>query len=246
MFKKSLLVFTTLFLAVSVQAETMRTRLTKDNHFPEPRHPEIGTTFTYEDFVNGSEVWRFDSYIRLGLAEGVAVVATLPYLNVEDGVTMSSESGQGDFRLGLEWRMWEDIFRYPWVISHIEVDTDSGDQREGLGDGEHSAKIGIGCGTVTRDFIHWAVEARYEVNDETDDVASGAVSVGFALSEQMMLTVEGEIRDEANDSKTDSPLLVVGGFFCQITEQLGLSAHVGTENSSDREAFISSKASFSF
>jgi hypothetical protein len=246
MFQKSVLVLTSLILAASVQADTIRTRLTKENRFPEKLRPEIGTTFTFQDFEDDSEVWSLDTYIRLGLADGFALFATFPYLDTEDGTTMAEESGAGDIRVGLEWRMWEDIFRYPWVISHIELDTDTGDEDDGLGDGETSTTLGIGVGTVTRDVIHWAAEARYTLNDEVDDVASGAVSIGFAVSEEFMLLAEAEIRDEADDSETDSPVLVIGGFYYQITESLGLSAHAGSENSSERETFISSKVSFSF
>jgi len=246
MFQKSILVLASLILTVSVHADTVRTRLTKENRFPEQFHPEVGAVYNYVDFENGSETWGIDSYIRLGLAEGFAITATIPYLNVEDALTANEESGAGDVRVGVEFRLWEDIFRYPWIIGHIEVDTESGDDEAGLGDGETSTRLGLTVGTVTHDVIHWAAEARYELKDELDDEASGAVSLGYAVSDQLMFMAEVEIRDDPNDSETDSPLLAIGGMFYQINDFISFSVHGGVENSSERESFVSSKVALAF
>ena len=246
MFQKAVFLMSALIIASSVQAETVRTRLTKENRFPDQFHPEIGMAYNFVDFIDSSEIWSFDSYVRLGLADGFALTATVPYVDREDGATKLSESGLGDAQVGLEWRMWEDIFHYPYVLSHIVVDTDTGEEKDKLGDGETSVTVGVTLGTVMHDLWHWTAEARYELNDNTDDMASAAVTIGYAVSEQFQVMAEAEIRDEPAPTTSDTPILIVGGFFYQISDFLSLSVHGGAENNSEKDIFVSSKVALSF
>jgi hypothetical protein len=230
-------------------AEPIRTTLTKENKFPGKYHLEVGGLFDYVEYdSSGLERQDISPYARFGLAEHVALFGVVPFRSVEDDMPDIDESGLGDVRVGIEFRAFEDIFTYPWIIPHASVTLDTGDEDDGLGQGDTSYQIGLALGTTVYDVLHYALDLRYEFLDEEigEDIASGALSLVWDLDDRFALIFEAQLSDEDDGMGNDNPVIYLGGFHYVIAEDLTFGVEMGTASDSDIDVVAAGRVTYTF
>lgn len=240
-----LLVLTAVSLVVSASAEPIRTALTLENQFPRTYHGEVGIQVEYGDYALGNEKSSYAAELRYGLAENFAVVASVPYVDFTrfDG---QSASGVGDIQAGMQLRVWEDIFRYPYVLIQGNYFMDTGDQADGTGAGESIVEAGVTVGTTVNDVWDYTAEARYRFPEDSDNYAIVAGTIGYNLSEQVLLLGEIQWTEQAGYTTSKDPILLLGGVFYQINETVSFSLHGGGETGSQRDVVVNSRLTVGF
>lgn len=235
-------------------AEAMRTVYTKENKLPEKFAPEVGGEFSYRSFketqasLGKTKEYSEIPYVRFGLLENLALQAKVPCVQVRREMG-SNDNGIGDVELGLDFRAWEDIFRYPWILPHASVKLDTGDENKGTGAGETITTVGVSAGTTVEDVFNFAVDGRYEINGSAygheENVASVALSIVWDLSEEFALLAEGKLTND--DSYGDSNTAYYhGGFSYLFTEKLMLAVYGGAVQNTDEDFYGRAKLSYSF
>lgn len=235
-------------LCGAVQAEPIRTALTKENRLPRLYEAEVGSTFYYYDLEAGEQTAAIP-YMRYTLFKDFSVFATLPYLQ-NDPEFGSSESGIGDASLGFEFVTYEDLFGYPWIMPHAEVIFDTGDEDKGLGQGEIQYRVGVAAGTTVNRVFHFAADARYLVLNDEDDVASIAGSIVWDLDEDFSLMAEMELSREEGDDEigedANHPIIFLGGMHYRVTPNFHITLQGGTAKNIDIDAIIRGKLAYTF
>lgn len=250
MMKKALSVALVGLLCASVQAEPIRTALTKENNLPRLYQAELGAEAYYYD-VKGGDASELVPYVRYTLLPDFAVFATLPYVTVNPDFG-KKESGIGDATLGVEFVPYKNLFGYPWIMPHAEVIFDTGDEKKGLGTGATEYQVGVAIGTTVNRVFHWAADARYLIVDEGDNIPSIAGSVvwdldkKFSLMAELELSREKNVMDEFGFVDDRHPLVFVVGMHYKATRDLQFSLHGGATKNSDVDSVIRGKVSYSF
>ena len=245
------------------QAESMRTLLVKENKFPDAGQLEVGSVFKYSEydqeettivFVDGlpvinpagsREEMSAAPYLRYGLLENLTVIGTLPYRDI-DNEFGEDASGIGDASLGFELKVLEDIFDYPYVIPHMDVIFDTGDEEEGLGRGDSSVLLGCSVGTVVADIYHWIVDARYEVRNDEENVVSAALAFIWDISDQFSVLAEGYLSDEEVPPDAKHPAFAQGGMCYKATDNLAINIYGGAGKNPGEDMVGTLKVSYSF
>ncbi len=228
MFRKILMVsaIASAALSMSVKAEESRAFLTTENKFPELGQLEM----SYQLENNKYDAFDFSSHslvARYGLIENLTTRLAVPFA-MYDPDEGDSTSGLGDIKLGFDLLAYEDIFRYPYVIPHVELGFPTGDEDDNLGGGEVSYGGGISVGTVVYDCLHYVVDATYIADADThagvtDDAASASLSIIWDVSERFSVMGEGRLVNY-NDAD-DTASMVGGGISYAWTENLGSSIY---------------------
>ncbi|OGV47284.1 MAG: hypothetical protein A2X46_18255 [Lentisphaerae bacterium GWF2_57_35] len=228
--------------------------MTKENKFPERGQFEAGVLGDYinykEDFmVSLSKSYMAAPYVRYGVFENLALSAEVPYVNVKDR-TDDREHGLGDINLGLEFRPWQDIFRYPWIVPHLTVGLPTGDEDKNLGRGKTSGTFGIAVGTVVEEVVHFIADARYGVvsGSETsdEDVASIAGAIVWDLSDQFSLIGEVKATNEDNAPYDGTPVYFDGGMSYEATKNLSLMFFAGSAQNTAEDFHGNMKVAYTF
>ncbi len=223
-------------------SEPMRTVLTKENKFPEQNQLEVGVIGRYVEMPY-VEHTTLAPYIRYGALNNFSVYGKLPYERIEDEF-WGSESGVGDISVGLELRTYEDLFGYPWVIPHFEMQLATGSEKRGTGEGEEMYTIGIAAGTTTYDRYHWAADARYRIRNNRDNIPSIAGSIVWDVDKNFSFIAEIELsRDKERDRH---PLTFLGGMYYKATKALHFGLHGGTTKNSDEDVIIQGRMAYTF
>lgn len=229
MFRKSLILLTlAMFMTAATFADTSRTRLTRENRIPELRSADVGVQYFHADYDNGFEEDLFQLDGRYGLYENLTLRAGIPF--GQSDLSGSSETGFGDAYIGLELLAFEDIFRYPFVIPHIDLVLPTGDDDKALGSGETSVEIGVSVGTTIWDQLTWIIDFTYAHNggfpqDSDDDVYMVSGSLVWDVSDRFAVLAEGRIWEE--NIFNDNPYQVMGGFTYDFTEALSMGLYGG-------------------
>ncbi len=254
MMKKWLMIGLMTALCGSVQAEPIRTALTKENRLPRLYQWEGGVEFHYQEYKNNDEMMMAVPYLRRTMLRDFALFATLPY-NRFDPDMGESESGIGDATVGFEFVAYKNLFGYPWIMPHGEVKFDTGDEDKGLGTGDTEYMIGVAMGTsVGRDF-HFAADARYRIMRDEDNIPSLGLSVVWDLDHRFSLLAEMEVarrklRDELGFREDDSnPITFLVGMHYRATRNQAFSIHGGGVTNSGEAGLnniIRGKYSFRF
>ena len=105
--------------SIAAPAEESRAFLTTENKFPEQGQLELSYLLE-SDQNDGFDYATHALQARYGLIENLTTRLTVPYA-VLDPEVGDSVDGLGDVRLGFDLLAFEDIFRYPYVIPHVEV-----------------------------------------------------------------------------------------------------------------------------
>ncbi len=252
MMKKWLAIGLIAMIGGVVEAEPIRTVLTKENRLPRLYQAEIGAEFFYVEREAVDET-SVIPYLRYTLLRDFAVIARLPYRSIDpDSPMYSQESGIGDATLGFEFVAYEDLFGYPWIMPHAEVSFDTGDEDKGLGAGDNEYTVGVAVGTTVNRVLHWTVDARYRILDDQDNIPSVGASLvwdldrRFSLIGEIELSREKDVPDEFGQRDDRHPLIFLAGMHYKATRALQFTLHGGTGTNSDLDTLIRGKLSYSF
>ena len=217
-------------MAVTTQAEPIRTLFTTENQFPEKGQTELGIladTQQYDTLNQYSET----PYVRYGLFGNLAAYANVPFheTSFKSGYG-SNLSGIGDLALGLQFRAYEDIFKFPYIVPHVEVRFPTGDQGDGYGAGDVSLLGGVTVGTKTWECVNWAVDvtgAHISTNDPTlqSDTVIVSGSIVWELDDQFSLVAE--ISDNDQNYPDGHPITYEAGMVYKPNENLMLGIYGG-------------------
>lgn len=250
MFKKILLASSLVVALGSLaQAEIARALLTKENKFPETGQLEIGSIYSHSEFdLSDSELSSLRPYARYGLVENVTFQADVPYLWT-DSELGGEEEGIGDVGLELDLVAYKDIFDYPYVIPHIDLTLETGDEDKGLTAGETIWDLGVSIGTVTYDVLHWVVDFAYVLNggqevEDRENVFKVSGSLIWDLNERFSVLIEGLVLDE--NSANDRPYYFQGGMAYKATENLQVSFYGGGWSQTDEDVVTTAKVGYQF
>lgn len=211
----------------------MRTLWTMENRMPGPLGVEVGVGGMGAPLAGAdipddgdSTVWGAGLGLRLGLLDDLALTATVPVRGWDiDG--QGSKSGLGDVEVGAQFRFWEDIFDYAWIIPHASASFPTGDEDKMLGSGDVDGRVGLSAGTTVEDVWHFAADVSWILRDFEDDddkdygTVQGSLSLIYDLDEQASLVAEGSILDYALDP--DESVTVSGHLGLAYDFSTGLS-----------------------
>ena len=247
-----------MLLGRSSFAEPQRAFFVKENRMPEASKTEVGVVSRYvevpDDYAadgNGSDYFSAAPTVRYGLTDKLAVYGEIPYAQVapSEGDT---ERGLGDVVAGAEMTIFEDLFGYPFIVPHVEMSLDTGDEDKGLGYGKSLFTAGASVGTVVLDMFHYIVDVSYTFNERANDGSDddkNVASVGGAfiwdLNEEFSLIAEAR-SDNNKDEDGHVPLYVEGGFSYKATENLNFSLLGGGAKNTDADVIASGKITYSF
>ena len=236
-------------MALTSVADTTRPLLTKENRFPEVTRAEIGTLLQVKEFTDENEqtkltdanAWVVTPFARWQAARNLALRFDVPFGGL-DPDTGSSETGLGDLAIGFEFRAYEDIFRFPYIIPHAQIRLDTGEEKTALGDNETSFLFGITLGSQVYD-VPWYVnfDLNYEVFEDSENIFGFAGSVIWELSEQFSVLAEAFITDEDLKAQgfEEHPTGFQGGMVYHPNEDLTLGLYAGGNKNSREDVIIS-------
>ena len=228
--KKLMLGVVMVAVAVAAQAEPIRTLLTKENQLPEKGQTELGlfaNTQQYDNNAGYSEI----PYVRYGLFGNLAAYAFVPYneTRYKNGFGLN-QNGFGDMGIGFELLAYEDIFKFPYVLPHLEFRFPTGDKDKGYSAGDVSILGGVTVGTKTWECVNWAVDVTGEHLTTNDPglkadtiVVSG--SIVWDLDEQF--SVVAEVNGSDQDYPAGHPLTYEGGMVYKPIESLMVGVYGG-------------------
>jgi hypothetical protein len=261
--RKLLAVVLVLTFAGVCMAEPMRPLMTKENKFPGQARLEAGFLWTHIDYAEREasvelvedelviteatdrEEMAVTPYVRAGLLDNVAVFGALPIRSIDEE-RGDDENGIGDVMIGMELKVYEDIFDYPYVIPHIEVQFDTGDEDEGLGRGETVVSFGCSVGTVVEDVYHFIIDGQYQVLDESDNIAKGAISFIWDVSDEFSVLAEASISDEEVPGGAEHPGFFQGGLCYKPIEEWSINVYGGGGKNADEDVVITMKTAYTF
>ncbi len=236
---KSLTIGTILCLATgSAMAEPMRTRLTRDNRFPDLGRTQLSLDLRYEeseqmvmDPLNFAMLQDVDRYelapeVRYQAFPTVSLLARVPFVSVDPDMG-SSQSGLGDIDIGFAWLAYEGIFTYPFLIPHATLHLDTGSERKGLGRGETGFTLGATLGTRRWEDIIFNLDGSYTIFDDSDNVAAVALSIIWELNDKLSVHSEGRVTDEDFGPDDDTPYLILGGLSYRPYDRLHWTVYGG-------------------
>lgn len=241
-----------LIAVVSVRAEPIRTLLCKENKTPELHKFEAGVVGSYaetpEEFnpnMMGYDTYEFAPYVRFGAARNLTLTAELPYDYIDRQIG-DTESGIGDFALGVELVAYQDIMDYPYVLPHARVSFATGDEDKGLGTGQTLVTLGTAVGTTVDEIFHWVADARYTIHEEGENIASLSGAFIWDLSDQCSIHVEGRGTDEERGQGREHPMLFLGGLTYKATESLTIIGYGGGGKNTEEDVLAALKVAYSF
>jgi len=236
-------------VVTTVQAEPLRTLFTKENQLPEKGQLELGALVDTHQYPNQS-YFTESVYARYGLFGNLAAYAFAPYhqLRVKNGFT-GNQNGIGDCGLGFQLLAYEDIFRFPYVMPHLELQFPTGDEKKGLGAGEVSILGGVTIGTKTWECVDWALDvtgAHLSTNDPQlkSDTIIVSGSIVWTLDEYFALV--GEVSGSDQTYIAGHPITIDGGIIFRPTENLMFGVYGGKTQHTDESWNGTIRMAYSF
>ncbi len=227
-----------------------RTLFTTENSFPETGQLQAGYEFQNREFELDGSIESQAVSLRYGLMENVATRVRVPFVSIEDEFG-GDESGMGDVILGFDLLAYEDIFRYPYVIPHLDIGFATGDEEVELGGGETMIKFGVSVGTVVYDVLHYVADVSYAmdydvVGEPTDDAMIGSLSMIWDISERFSLV--GEASVTSLDELGEEQFTAGGGMTYAWSEKFSTTFFAGMvdDEFSGEESMVSLKANYTF
>lgn len=236
-----------------VAADPMRPVLTRENRFPEPLRAEIGACYTYVEYGDQEEAGRLgDSnrqelmpYARFALADGFAAWVQVPYRWV-DPDTGKDDDGIGDVTVGIDFRAFEDVFGYPWIIPHAAVQFDTGDEKKGLGEGDTIPELGVSVGTVVMDRFHFIADASYRIYENKENIAVLSGSLIWDVDSRLSLLAEARGTTEDVGEGENHPGTFLGGICYRVSDQLEVAFYGGGAKNAPQDVIAGTRISWSF
>lgn len=241
----------------AVKAEPMRTRLTKDNRFPDLGKVELSLDVHYEerdvllvgdfDFGFAQAVDRYEvaPEVRYQAFPNVSLLARIPFVSVDPEMG-GSNSGLGDISLGFEWLAYEHIFTYPYLIPYATLHLGTGDEKKALGRGETGLTLGATLGSRRWDVVVFSLDGAYTIFDDSDDVASLAGSVIWEIRRELSVHVEGVITDEDFGPDESTPYLILGGISYRPYHGIHWTLYGGGGDNGQPDATVGLRATLGF
>jgi len=191
-----------------------RTTLTRENKYPGDGHVELIGFFDHAE-LQDLEQDIFGLGARFGLLESVTLGASLPY--VQSDLAGEQFDGVGDLVLSADLLAFQDLFRYPFVIPHVDTSLPTGEEDDGLGTGETVINFGISVGTVVYDALTYIVDFSYAYNGSTyfalgdpDNIYMISGSLIWDISDRFAVLGEARLYEEL-DFMDGNPLEAKGG-----------------------------------
>lgn len=249
----------------------MRTLYTMDNRFPKTLHPEIGVTvlgFALSDVspaVNREEsiyakpvdgydrdFWLSTLNLRMGLLDELALKCDIPLLHWQSD--HDKEFGLSDIGIGLQWRAWEDIFGYPFIIPHATLFLPTGDEDELLGSGDVEARLGVTIGTTVNDDWHFSVDASWGKKDlptipteEHHGAFLGSAMIMYDLfDDEANIFVEGSYYAWSSDPEEDGCARAYIGLSRDFLSNFFVAIYAGGQSGDGEGGFGGIRASYEF
>ena len=232
------------------RGEASRAFLTTENKFPEKGQPELSYLLNTSE-LEESTYRTHSALLRYGLIENLTARIQAPYVTFDSDVAEDTD-GVGDLVLGFDLLAYEDIFRYPYVIPHLDISFPTGDEDEGLGTGDTDVSFGVSVGTVVYEVLHYVLDVSYitsvesnAANDEDGVVA--ALSIIWDISKRFSVMAEGAYEDISGVE--DNPFLLGGGMSYKWTDSLDTSIYFGGWEEADTlglDQELMFKASYTF
>lgn len=213
----------------------MRTMLTRENKYPEVGEAELGGFFKHDEMDNNDRD-SFGVYGRYGFFDNMTIEAGVPVVDSE--FSGESNTGLGDVELKLDLLAFQDIFRYPFIIPHLDVTFPTGDEDEGLGTGETVINFGVSVGTKVYDALTYVVDLSYAFNGATEDYDDENIfmisgSLVWDISDRFAVLAEGRIYEE--NIFDNYPYQYQGGLAYRITEDVQIAGYGGQYYSENDE-----------
>lgn len=228
--KKLMLGMVMAAMMVTAQAEPMRTLLTKENQMTEKGQAELGVLANTQQYES-SGAYTEAAYVRYGLFGNLAAYALVPTHQTRFKTGKgNNQNGFGDVALGFDLVAYEDIFRFPYILPHMEIGFPTGDQDKGFGTGDVSFRGGVTVGTKTWECVNWAVDAtgqHLSNNDPTlkSDTIVISGSIVWDLDEQFSLVTEVSSSDQ--NYPDGHPVTYEAGMVYKPTENLMFGVYGG-------------------
>lgn len=252
---KKLLLPVLLCSASVALAAPQRSTLTTENQFPELGHVEVGYDFTHHEFDatrrhEGFKYGIHEAFARVGVVDNLTLRLHAP-VNQYTPDYGKKQSGFGDFRVGLDLVAYQDVFNFPYIIPHLDVSFDTGDEDKNLGAGENIYRFGVAIGTKTHEMFDWILDVSYTQNYDSkttddDDVFEVAFTWMWELSDQFTLNIEALVQDYQDTD--NQPFLVGGGFSYKWTPAFQTSFFMGgwQQQESGEDLVFNVNAAYSF
>jgi hypothetical protein len=225
----------------------MRTTLTRENKYPDRYSGEVSAFFDHAEYLN-LEQDRYGIGGRYGVLENMTVGAEIPFVDSE--FYGESESGLGDVVLSLDLLAYQDIFRYPFVIPHVDVALPTGDEDKGLGAGDAVINFGISVGTKVYDALTYVIDfsyayngAGYFVTDLDENIYMISGSLVWDISDRLAFLVEGRLYEKL-DMMMDNPFEAKGGMAYRFGRQSQLALYGGVVDGGMGEDFDQASVQF--
>lgn len=208
----------------------MRTTLTRENKYPGIGGGDVSAFFEHTE-ISDLEQDKFGISARYGAWENVTLGASVPAVNSDfEGDT---NTGLGDVVLSLDLLAYQDIFRYPFIIPHVDVSFPTGDEDKGLGAGETVINFGISLGTRVYDSLTYIVDFSYAFNGsgyfipgDAENIYMISGSLVWDISDRLAFLVEGRVYEEL-DVMVDMPMEFRGGLSYRIGRNLQITGYGG-------------------
>lgn len=236
-------------MVTTVQAEPLRTLFTKENQMPEKGQLELGALANTQQYPNQS-FFTESVYARYGLFGNLAVNAFVPAHQIRNKNGFgSNQNGLGDCGLGFQLLAYEDIFRFPYIMPHLEFQFPTGNEDKGMGAGEVSILGGVTVGTRTWECVDWALDvtgSHLSTNDPLlkSDTVIISGSIVWALDEQFSLV--GEVSGSDQTYAAGHPIAFEGGMVYKPVENLMIGVYGGKTQHTDESWDGTVKLSYSF
>lgn len=228
--KKILIGAAMLSMVVTASAEPLRTLFTHENQLPEKGQLELGALAGTQQYETLSQFGE-SLYARYGLFGNLAAYASVPFHETlyKNGFG-SNTSGLGDLGIGFEVLPYEDIFKFPYIMPHLEFRLPTGDQDKGYGSGDVSILAGVTVGTKTWECVDWALDvtgAHLTTNDPLlkNDTIIVSGSIVWNLDEQFALVSEVSGSDQTYPD--GHPITFDGGMVYKPIENFMVGVYGG-------------------
>ena len=242
----------------SIPAEydhAQRPLFTLENRLPSPGHPEIGLTGGMNNimenvFVPNADVYSISADLRLGVLDALALTARIPFVSWELDPDNVKEDGLGDIHVGAQFRAFEDIFEYPWIIVHGELGCPTGDEDKGLGAGDVTGIVGVSVGTTVEDIWHFIADGSWVMNDNVNDDQDGFVraslTVMWDLDEACTLLAEGRYMDIATEEDESATFMGHLGLSYDFGNGLSAMVYGGAATGCGNDGYGAAKLVYAF
>ena len=237
-------------------ADPVRTTFVRENQFPEALGWEFSLDaggYTYDDdFGDDVDVFDVGPSVRFGVTDWLAARAHVPFrtVSLED----TTKRGLGDISLGADFRFFEDIFGYAWIVPHATVFLPTGDEDKYLGKGKTSARVGISVGHTVNDVVHFGADVSYVANGKVDEddpdgwegMVEGSLSLIWDLDERASLLGEIQANNGPVDPDDDYALRGHVGLVFKVTSRWTLMGYGGTSSRMNQDFYGAGRLVYHF